>query len=229
LAVAPSVHDQRSAGVPASGARVPPVGPGAVPLPRMPLFLAGVSVAALAIVLYLTLRQQPSLELKAPPSASRDVSGIDNGDEARRAGRRDVGGVRTESAALTPAAVAPAQAPASHDMPAVPQRGVAGPAQPRQAAPQGETGPTQVKAPIPVGAAAPPTPLVIAPAAAPMLPGASREARSAPQVPAAMAEAFKRAPVTAPVAAPKPANLGPCTEAVAALGLCIPESIQRRQ
>jgi len=51
------------------GVRLPPVSPRTLPLWRMPLFLAGVSVAALAVGLYLMLRQQSFVELNPPPSS----------------------------------------------------------------------------------------------------------------------------------------------------------------
>jgi hypothetical protein len=69
----------------------------------------------------------------------------------------------------------------------------------------------------------------------PSAPGANRatarELKPMPQAPASMADVFNRpkATGTTPTGERKPAGIGPCTEAVAALGLCTPDTTQRRQ
>lgn len=200
---------------------------------RMPLFMGGVGVAAVAVALYVMLRQQSVVELSPPPAASREADGLDNINESRGGSKRDAGAIGDKPPVLMPdPAASPAARVAVEAAPEVPQRAGAGGVQSPPDELRGEPSQVQMKSPV--------LDVVAAPQAAqrtivaPSTPGANRAARELkplPQAPAPLADIFARprATGTTPGGERKPAGIGPCTEAVAALGLCTLDTTQRRQ
>jgi len=200
---------------------------------RMPLFLGGVGVAAVAVALYVTLRQQSFVELSPSPAASREADGLDNINESRGGSKRDSGAIGDKpSVLMADPAASPAAGVAAQAAPGVPQRAGAGGGQSPPDVLRSEPSQLQMKSPV--------LDVVAAPQAAqrtivaPSPPGANRAGRALkpmPQVPATMADVFTRpkATETAPSGERKPAGIGPCTEAVVALGLCTPDTTQRRK
>jgi len=201
---------------------------------RMPLFLGGVGVAAVAVALYVTLRQQSVVELSPPPAASREADGLDNINESRGGSKRDAGAIGDKpSVLMADPAASPTAGVAVQAAPEVPQPAGAGGGQSPPDVLRGEPSQVQMKSPALDVVAAPQAAqrTIVAPSS----PGANRAAGRAlqpmPQAPAPMADIFARPkPIgTTPAGERKPAGIGPCTEAVAALGLCTPDTTQRRK
>jgi hypothetical protein len=212
---------------------VPPDRPRTPSPLRMPLFLGGVGVAAVAVALYVTLRQQSFVELSPSPAASREADGLDNINESRGGSKRDAGAIGDKpSVLIADPAASPTAGVAVQAAPGVPQRAGAGVVQSPPDVLRGEPSQVQMKSPVLDAVAAPPA--AQRTIVAPSTPGANRAARALkpmPQAPATMADVFARpkATDTTPAGERKPAGIGPCTEAVAALGLCTPDTTQRRQ
>jgi hypothetical protein len=186
----------------------PSYGPGSTRPSRMTPLLAAASAAVMAAVLYMVLGPKPVVEPSAPLSASHATGGLENINERRGAGKQNGGTIDPKR----PASIAGSAEAASTGV------GV-------QAVPAPAQG--VVADVAPPGAAAAPAPVV---PATPRPRGATRERKPVSQAPAPMAEVLTRPKATNPAPVPQrnPAGLGPCTDAVAALGLCTSESTQRR-
>lgn len=202
-AVTPSVDAPRSYPAPAVASPTVRASPRSIPRRRAAVIVGTLTLAVLAVGGYYAYREDPVPDV---PAASGAVKG---------------GGNPAATGALVdPPASAGATAPA----PSTPALAVT----PR-AADDGQRVATRPGTVIPGDATVPPA-RSAAIEASPRRPGAGAKAPSEPAaapVPAAVAR--PRSAEASPGIIERPPRVGPCTDAVAALGLCTSEAIQRRE
>ena len=178
---------------------------------RLAAIVGTVALTALAVGGYYTLRERPV------PDASAASGTVTGGGLAPSGALVDTPG---SAGATAPAASAPTLAVTSR-----------GSGDDQRAAPAPDGGLAAIR-PGTAGSGDAPTAATAVPArspetaAGPRPPGAEAKAPSAA---AASAVARPRSAEAGPGVIERPPRVGPCTEAVAALGLCAPEAIQRRQ
>ena len=185
-----------------------------VVLPRRAVIVAGAVLMA-AVAVYLASGQRQSTSVPRAPAAAGEVKGGGTAEASPRV---------TLNATAEAAPVAPGPASVPRVTPGV----VPSPASPP---------PTASVSP---GPASPPPAASVAPAQPTSAPRISasvqREGQGGggiPAAPAPVATARPGAPTAPPagtgIERPAPPRIGPCTDAVAALGLCTRESTQRRE
>lgn len=201
-AVTPSVDAPRSYPALAVASPTVRVSLRSVPRRRLAAIFGAVALAVLAVGGYYAYREHPVPDV---PAASGAVKGggspIATGAPVDPPASADA----TAPAASTPAlAVTPRAAGNDKRVAIRPGTGVSGDA----TAPLARSGATETS---------------------PRRPGAEAKAPSEPAAPVPAAVARPRSAGASPGIIERPPRVGPCTDAVAALGLCTSEAIQRRE
>ncbi len=211
---------------------LPPVSGTAPRKRRYGAIVGSMVLAVLAVVAYYAYRQHSAVDTARIPAAS--------GETTARSGHAGGGSivvpeadpVRRAPIASTPSPVEPPAAANTVPVTTGPERGVVVIRKDDAAAGNARSGKSDVKDPAPGDGTGPAkVPSAAATRGTENQQRTGRAPERSPEAAAAAAVLVPRAPTPGAGTRiePPPPRLGPCTEAVAALGLCAPEPTQRRE
>ena len=214
--------------------RAVPPGARTVSPRRRPGAIVGAGIlAVLAALGYFALRQQPAADATQAPAANVETKG--------RVGPTGSGAIVVLEETARPAPVAPTPVPIStlpppstRPVPTAPERSVAATGETGASAgdaKRARSGTNEMSRVEGTGPMALPPSAAVTRGIIENKPSARRVTERAPEAAAAEAVLVPRPQPASAGERIEPAapRLGPCTEALAALGLCMPESIQRRE